>query len=554
MSMQKPWLKFWPSHVPQTINFPETPVGEMLRRTAKQFPNKTAIIYFGTRISFAELDTLSDQFASGLQSLGLNKGDRVGLLLPNIPQFVIAYYGSLKAGAIVIAISPLYKERELGFILSDSGAEILVCYDRLYPLVQKVKAQSKLRLVVSTSVRDFLPPILRILSPLKGVKSYPCPGATDFMDLMKKHQPNPRPVEISAKKDVALLQYTGGTTGVPKGAMITHHNLVVNCVQVASWLPIKPGVDVHLSVLPFFHIYGMTVTMNSPIYSGTTMVLLPDPRDAHAILKAIEKYKPTIFCGVPTMYVNLINRPDIKKYNLSSIKTCFSGAAPLPLEVQRKFEQLSGGRLVEGYGLTETSPVSHVNPLDDPAKNRPGSIGIPVSDTSAKIVDLETGEKDLPSGEVGELAIKGPQVTMGYWNRPEDTKRGLRDGWFFTGDIAKMDEDGYFYIVDRKKDMIDVSGLKVWPREVEEVLYEHPAIKEAAVVGIPDTKRGETVKAFVSLKDEYEGKVQQEDIIKFCKDKIASYKAPTVVEFRKDLPKTPIGKILRRELRETQAA
>jgi long-chain acyl-CoA synthetase len=293
----------------------------------------------------------------------------------------------------------------------------------------------------------------------------------------------------------------------------------------------------------------MTVAMNSPIYTKSTMILLPDPRDISGVIKAIEKYRPTIFCGVPTMYIALINQPDIQKHNMRSVRLCISGASALPVEVQRQFEALTGGRLVEGYGLTETSPVTHVNPLDDPSKNRPGSIGIPVSDTEAKIVDLETGEHDLPPNEPGELVIRGPQVMMGYWNKPEENRLALRGGWFYTGDIASMEPDGYFRIVDRKKDMIDVSGYKVWPREVEERLFEHPAVQEAAVVGIPDARSGEAVKAFVVLKKESEGKVTGEEISNFCKQKIASYKAPKIVEFRKELPKTPVGKVLRRELK-----
>jgi long-chain acyl-CoA synthetase len=411
-----------------------------------------------------------------------------------------------------------------------------------------VKNETKLSKVITTSVRDYLPPLLRLLSPLKGVKSYACPGAVDMRALLAKYRGQPKPVEVKAR-DIALLQYTGGTTGIPKGAMLTHYNMVANAVQIKEWARLQPGADIHLAVLPFFHIFGMTVALNSPIHLRSKMILLPDPRDITGVLKTIEKEKPTIFCAVPTLYIALITRPDIQKRNMHSVRLCISGGSALPLEVQRKFEALTGGRLVEGYGLTETSPVTHVNPLDDPQKNRPGSIGIPVSDTEAKIVDLETGERDLPSGEVGELVIRGPQVMLGYWEKPDENKIALRDGWFYTGDIASMDPDGYFRIVDRKKDMIDVSGFKVWPREVEERLFEHPAIQEAAVVGIPDARSGEAVKAFLVLKEGYEGKVTGEEISNFCKQKIASYKAPKVVEFRKGLPKTVVGKVLRRELK-----
>ena len=547
--MEKPWFRFYAKQVPRSIDYPNMALGEVLKQTAQKYSDHPAIIYFGKRITYRELDEMVDRFASALQDLGVKKGDRVGIQLPNLPQFVIAFYGALRAGAICVSCSPLYKARELEHQLNDAGAETLVVMDTLYPTVQEIRARTKLRNVITTSPRDYLPPLLRTLAPLKGVKSHKCPGAIDFLAAMSKYGPNPKPV-IVKPDDIALLQYTGGTTGVPKGAMLTHRNLIVNAAQCEVELPIRRGIDIHVAVLPMFHIFGITVAMNAPILTGTTMIVIPDPRDPKGILSAISKYKATVFCSVPTMYIALINRPDVKKYDLRSVRACISGAAPLPVEVQKKFEQLTGGRLVEGYGLTETSPVTHVNPLDDPKKNRPGSIGVPVPDTDAKIVDLETGTKDLKPNEVGELAVKGPQVMQGYWNNPEETKICLKNGWLHTGDIAKMDEDGYFYIVDRKKDMIDVSGLKVWPREVEEVLYEHPAVNEAAVVGVPDAYRGETVKAYVSLKPGYEGKVTEEDIIKFCKEKIATYKAPRLVEFRDSLPKTLVGKILRRTLRE----
>ena len=549
--LENPWLSSWPKDVPEHIEYPMISLGELLRNSAAASPNQVAINYFGTRITFKQLDGLVDKFGAALQNLGVEKGDRVAIYLPNIPQFVIAYYGALRIGAVIVACSPLYKEREVSHILKDSEAKVIVAWDRLYPFVKAVRSETKLTEVVTTSVRDYLPPALRLLSPLKGVKSYPCPGARDMKALLAETQGQPKPVPIEPRKDLALLQYTGGTTGIPKGAMLTHYNLIVNTEQVRWWGTLHPG-DVHLSVLPLFHIFGMTVAMNSPVYMKSTMVMLPDPRDIPGVLKAIEKYRPSIFCGVPTMYIALINTPGIEKHNLRSIKLCISGASALPLEVQRKFEALTGGRLVEGYGLTETSPVTHTNPLDDPQKNRPGSIGIPVSDTQAKVVDLETGEHDLPPGEPGELVIQGPQVMMGYWNKPDDTKVALRGGWFHTGDIATMDPDGYFRIVDRKKDMIDVSGFKVWPREVEETLFEHPAVQEAAVVGIPDERSGEAVKAFVVLKKGSEGQVTAEELTKFCKDRIASFKAPKFFEFKNELPKTAVGKVLRRELKKEQ--
>lgn len=497
-------------------------------------------MYYGDReIAYRELDGLADRFGAALQDLGIKKGDRVAIYLPNLPQFLFAYYGALRVGAIVVAASPLYKERELAHILMDSTATVLVCLDTLYPYVQSVREKTELNHVLTTSVSDYLSHPSESHVPL---------NAKDLRKLLADCDDRPKPVDIDAVRDLALLQYTGGTTGVPKGAMLTHHNLVVNAVQFSSWLGMTQGSEVHLCVLPFFHIYGMTVAMNVPVYTASAMVLIPDARDVDVMVRAIELNKPTIFCGVPAMYIALINRSDIRRHNLGSIRVCVSGASPLPVQVQRRFEELTGGRLVEGYGLTEASPVTHINPLDSPDKNRSGSIGIPISDTEAKIVDLETGERDLPPGTVGELIIRGPQVMIGYWKNAEETKLVLRGGWIHTGDVATMNSEGYFRIVDRKKDMINVSGLKVWPREVEEVLYEHPAIKEAAAVALPDPTSGETVKAFVVLKDEYKGKIRDVDVIQFCKAKIADYKAPKIVEFRDALPKTSIGKILRREL------
>ncbi|MGA8855621.1 MAG: long-chain fatty acid--CoA ligase [Candidatus Bathyarchaeia archaeon] len=535
-----PWLNSWPKYVPRSLDYPNLSLGELLRRTATKSAEKPAIYYSGNAITYRELDALADRFGAALQALGVKKEDRVALYLPNLPQFVFAYYGALRVGAIVVTASPLYKERELAHILTDSGAKVLVCLDKLYSYVQSVRERTPVNHIFTTSISDYVP---------SSPTSPALPNAMNLRKLLAEYANPPRPVEINPRSDLALLQYTGGTTGVPKGAMLTHYNLVVNAVQFSSWLGMRYGAEVHMSVLPFFHIYGMTVAMNVPVHTASPMVLIPDGRDIDGILQAIDRYKPTIFCGVPATYISLINQPETRQRDLHSIRVCVSGASPLPIRVQREFEKLTGGRLVEGYGLTETSPVTHVNPLDDPSKNRPGSIGIPISDTQAKIVDLDLGANDLAPGTVGELVVRGPQVMLGYWKNDAETRAVLKDGWFHTGDIAVMESDGYFRIVDRKKDMINVSGLKVWPREVEEVLYEYPAIKEVTAVAMPDPQSGEAVKAFVVLKEEFKGKVVASDIVTFCKDKIADYKAPRVVEFRDALPKSSVGKILRRELR-----
>jgi len=471
----------------------------------------------------------------------VNKGDRVSINLPNIPQFVIAFYGALRLGAIVVQTNPMYTERELKELMNDSGAETIVALDLLYPRVKAIRSETGLKRVILTSARDFLPPLLRALYPLKellehkrvnlkGEDFYSFPG------LLRRYRgQRPPQVELDPENDVALLQYTGGTTGLPKGAMLTHRNLVANAFQTRSWfLRAEEGHERVLAVLPFFHVYGMTVAMNLPVALASAMILLPRFQ-IDELLKIINKDQPTMFPGAPTIYVAFNNHPQIKKYKVGSINDCISGSAPLPVEVKRRFEELTGGRLVEGYGLSEASPVTHSNPLD--GRDIPGSIGLPFPDTEAKIV----------GPEVGELLIRGPQVMKGYWNRPEETAEALKGGWLHTGDIARMDEQGYFYIVDREKDMIIASGYNVYPREVEEVLYQHPQVAEAAVVGVPDPYRGETVKAFIVPHSGEE--LDEEEITSFCRKHLAAYKVPRLIEFRDSLPKTAVGKVLKRELR-----
>ena len=540
---ERPWMGSWPEHVPKSIDYPEISLGQMLHRSAGSFPESSALYYSKQKITFSELEMLAGRFGKALQERGVGKGERVALYLPNIPEFVVAYYGVLRIGAIGVAISPLYKERELLHILRDSEARIIVCWDRLLRFVEATRNKWKLDHVITATGLDVS---LRASTLTQGNSTL---ETEDMNTLIAKNDGIASLAQVLPRKDVALLQYTGGTTGVPKGAMLTHHNLVANATQFATWLRMKAG-EIHLAALPLFHIYGMTVAMNAPILTSGSIALIPDPRDTNAILQAIDDLKPTVFCGVPATYLAIINRSDVDRDRLSSIRVCVSGASPLPMQVQQKFEELTGGRLVEGYGLTEASPVTHVNPLDSPEKNRSGSIGIPISNTEAKIMDSETGEHVQAPGIAGELVIRGPQVMVGYWHNAQETKMALRNGWLYSGDIATMDSDGYFRIVDRKKDMINVSGMKVWPREVEEVLYEHPAIKEAAAVATPDPTSGECVKAFVVLRDEYKGKVQPSEIVEFCKQRIANYKAPKIVVFQDTLPKSSVGKILRRELRD----
>ncbi|UCH57026.1 MAG: long-chain fatty acid--CoA ligase [Candidatus Bathyarchaeota archaeon] len=543
--------KNWPEEVPYTMEYPKIPIFDMLDESARKHPDATAIIFQDKILTYRELREAAYRFAKALQDMGVEKGDRVALFLPNIPQFVISYYGALRAGAILTTISPLYKEREVEHQLNDSGSETLIVLDILYPEVEGIKDKTKLKHVIVASIKEYLPTVKRVLGSLLGkVPSHKVErgsGIYFFQELLQAHEPNPSEVEVDPKKDLALLQYTGGTTGLPKWAMLTHYNLVSNAYMCNAWLNAQEGEEVQVNVLPLFHIYGMTVTMNNAIATAGSMILIPrfDPLE---VLGSIQKYKATIFGGVPTLYAVLISHPKISEYDLSSMKFCISGASPLPPEVQKRFMEITGGVLVEGYGLTEASPVTHANPLDPTLDTvKIVSIGLTWPDTDAKIVHEATGV-ELPVGMVGELTIKGPQVMKGYWNMPEETANVLKNGWLYTGDYAKKDEDGYFYIVDRKKDLIKYKGYSVYPREVEDVLYEHPAVKIAAVVGKSDEISGEIPKAFVVLKDGAEA--SEEDLIQFVKDKVAPYKRIREVEFREELPMTLVGKVLKWELRE----
>ncbi len=550
--MNRPWLTFYEGEIPIHIDYPVIPLTRFYQDAVCDYPNNTSMIFYGRKITYREGWDYIRALATALHKMGIKKGDRVSIYLPNSPQFVISFYAILKLGGIVVQTNPMYVPRELEHILNDSGAETIITLDLLYDRVMAVKDKTSIKRIIVTSIRDFLPQHLKLLYPLKFIgKKKPQikygNGVYRFTDLLQT-KPEKIYVDIDPKEDVALFQYTGGTTGISKAAMLTHYNLVANTMQAVHWLTDRQeGGEVLLAVLPFFHVYGMTVGMNFAIYLASTLVLVPR-FDVKEIVKLIQKYKVTLFPGAPTIYIAVINFKDVKKYDLSSIKACISGSAPLPVKVKEDFEKLTGAKLVEGYGLSEASPVTHCNPIY--GLNKPGSIGIPFPDTDAKIVDIETGEKELAVGEAGELIVKGPQVMKGYWNMPEETARVLRNGWLYTGDIARMDKDGYFYIVDRKKEMIIASGYNIYPREIEEVLYRHPKIKEAAVVGIPSGYRGETVKAFVVLK---EGETATEEEIKeYCRENLARYKVPEFIEFRKELPKSAVGKVLKRVLLEEE--
>ena len=556
-SFERPWFASWPSGVPRSIAYPDLPVQGLLRDAAKAYGDRPAIRFYGKVLRYRDLDALADRLAAGLRRIGVRPGDRVSLLLPNTPHFVVAFFAILRAGGIVVQTNPIYTPRELEELWTDAGAETVIALDRFWPNVAKVRASGSVRRVVICDAAEFLKTPLRQLYPIKKKRELTKEGhwplvipqeswVHRFADLVET--PADGSEANVAPDDVAVLQYTGGTTGTPKGAMLTHRNLVANAMQTAAWFPGQvQGPERVLGAIPLFHVYGLTAVMLFSIVRGNEIILYPNPREIDAILKLIDRTKPALFPGVPTMYIAILRHPNLSKYDLRSIRACISGAAPLPNEVRKQFEAATGGHLVEGYGLTEASPVTHCNPIGGLVKE---CIGIPFPDTDAKLVDPEDPTRDVPPGSPGELAIRGPQVMKGYWNRPDETALVLRGGWLLTGDIAKMDEDGYFSIVDRKKDLILCSGYKVYPREVEEVLFMHPAVGEAAAIGVPDPYRGETVKAFVVLKDGMSA--TEPDIITFCKERLAAFKVPRAVEFTKDLPKSLVGKVLRRRLRERE--
>lgn len=551
----KPWLTSYPVEIPAELEFRKEPVQQYLVDAAKSFPEKTAIHFMGKEMNYKELYHEARSFASYLQQIGISKGDRVAIMLANTPQAVISYFGILIAGGIVVQTNPLYTERELEYQMKDSGAKAIITLDILYPRASKVMPQTNLQHIIVTAIKDYLPFPKNLVYPFIQKKQYGIvvtvkhEGNTHLFKEIIKIKPNKLvEYDFDFEEDVALLQYTGGTTGSPKGVMLTHKNLVANSSMCTAWLyKAKPGEESVLGIVPFFHVYGMTIVMILSVMQAYKMIILPK-FDALTTLKTIQKQRPTLFPGAPTIYIGLLNHPDLKKYDLSSIDSCLSGSAPLPVEVQEEFEAITGGKLVEGYGLTESSPVTHANFLWDRERIK-GSIGVPWPNTEVRIVSMDDGI-DMPVGEIGEIIIKGPQVMKGYWNRPEATEETIKDGWLYTGDLGYMDDKGYFYVVDRKKDMIIAGGYNIYPREIEEVLYEHPDVLEAVAVGIPDPYRGETVKAYVVLKEG--AHITSDDLNQYARKYLAAYKAPRLYEFREELPKTAVGKILRRTLVEEE--
>ncbi len=561
MPADKPWLKNYPKGVPTTFEPAVVPIHSLLEESAQKFPENKALVFRGSEMTYRELNAGADAIAAALAAHGFKKGDRAVIYMPNLPQFVITYYGILKAGGIVIATNPLYTERELNHQLHDCGAETVFVASLFYNKLKSVQAggETNVKRIIVTNIKEYLPPLLRLLFTLlkekkDGHRVTLHDGDIAFQDFLALGRRSPKPnVQVSGD-DIALMQYTGGTTGLSKGVVCLHRNMASNVRMMRHWMwDAQEGKEICLTAIPLFHSYGMVTAMNFTVSLGGKMVMIANPRDQKDVLSSIDKFKPTLFPGVPAMYVAINNNPDVRagKYDLSSIKYCLSGSAPLLLETKQTFEEITGGTLVEGYGMSETHVATHCNPLV--GENREGSIGFPLPGVECRIVDQETGQKDLGAGEIGELLIKGPTVMPGYWNMPEETKKSLVDGWLFTGDVVEMDEDGYFYIRDRKKDMIIAGGYNIYPREVEEVLANHPAVLEVVVAGISDPKRGETVKAWIVKRPGHE-RVSEQEIIDWSKDQLAKYKYPRLVEFLDELPKSAAMKVLKRELvkRETE--
>lgn len=546
MSLQTPWLNNYEDGVPPSLSYPRVSLVHFLREAAAAFPENTAMIFAGRKYSYRELDEQVHALAAALASLGVRKGDRVALLLPNSPPYVIAYYAILQLGALVVSLNPLAVERELLYPLQDAEPRVVLVAEPFFPRVAGIAPCTPLQKIVVACLREWgdgkLVPETRTV-PFRKKK-----GVYGLESLLKKHARKKGPAADVSPDDDALLQYTRAISGGIKGVLLTQGNLVANTLQITRWAPrARKGKEVFLSVLPFFHAYGMAVAMNTPVCLASAMVILPR-FEVKTALRAIRKYRPTFFPGVPPMFVALSQEKEAERYPISSLRVCYSGVSPLPLEVLEDFEKLTGARIAEGYGLAEASPATHCNPVY--GKRKLGSIGLPYPDTLARIVDLESGQEVLRPGEAGELCIQGPQVMKGYWKMPAETARSIRQGWLYTGDIARMDEEGYFFLLDVKKDMIIAGGFNIYPKDIDQVLAEHPKVAEAVAVGVPDRNRGGIVKAFVVLKAG--AAASEEEILDFCRRNLAKYKVPTCIEFRESLPKSASGKILCRLLREEE--
>jgi len=549
--LDKPWLKNYGEGVPASLSYEEVCITEFLERSAAKFPDTMGLLFMGYKLSFKEVKDMVDRLASALTSYGIKKGDSVAILLPNVIPCVVAYYAVLKIGGIVVMNNPLYTDPELEYQFNDSKSKVLITLDLLGNRMINLRPKTDIKQIIYTSIGDYLPFPKSVLFPLvgkkKGLKADVKEAADVFKwkDVIAANQPQTSFPKLDFK-DVAMYQYTGGTTGVSKGVMLTHANLSKQVQQCAAWFPgFEDGAETMLGALPFFHIFGISVSMNFGIYKAWGNILVPKPQP-DPLIETFQKFKPSFAPMVPTMYIGLIHHPKIEKTDLSCIKGCFSGSAPLPLEVIKDFEAKTGAVICEGFGMSESCPVTHINPFVA-GKTKAGSVGLPIPDTVCRIVDISDRKTDVPVGSEGELIMKGPQIMKGYWGKPEETAKTIMDGWLHTGDIAKMDEDGYFYIVDRLKDMIISGGYNVYPRDIDEVYFEHPKVEEASTIGLPHPTRGESIKVFIVLK---QGQTATEqEMIDYAATKLAKYKLPTEVEFCSELPKTTVGKVLRKELR-----
>ena len=549
----KTWHRFYDPGVPPVLEFEDITLPGFLERSAAEYPDATALIFLNRTMTYRELQADVDRFAAALARLGVGPGIRVAVQLPNLPQTVIAFYAALSLGATVVMTNPLYVEREIEHQWNDAGCTVAVVADFLFDRrVAHIREKLAVEHYVIASIPDFLRFPLNLLAPLRlrradppllaSVK--PGPGVHLMRSLMKQTAPD-RPRPAIAMDDTALLQYTGGTTGVAKGAMLTHRNLSCNVQQVTAWfVDVRRGGEVMMGVLPFFHVFGLTVAMAFPLSVAGAVVLMANPRDMPQLIASISKHRVTLFPAVPAMFNAIVNAQGVEKLDLTSVRSCFSGSAPLPPDILQRFEKMTGGKIVEGYGLTETSPVTHANPLD--GRRKIGSIGVPLPNTDMKVVSLDDGTTEVEVGKQGELLLKGPQVMRGYWNVPEQTAAAFTDGWFRTGDVAAVDADDYTFIVGRKKDMIIAGGYNIYPDEIDAVLVAHPAVLEAATVGIPDPKRGETVKSFVVLRPGQ--RATADELTEYCRRELAAYKVPRSFAFLDELPKSSALKILRREL------
>jgi acyl-CoA synthetase (AMP-forming)/AMP-acid ligase II len=548
--MQRPWTPHWPPGLADTaIQLPTEPLHVLLSRNARRLAAEPALIYYGRVVTFGELDEASDRYAGWLASRGVQPGDRVGILLQNCPQFAIAYYGGLKAGAINVCLNPMQKTAELAYELSDSGAVALVTSAHEYAAVAPIRNASGLKAVAFTTYRDFVPATPSLPVPpalLEG--GHPVPSDSDDFRVIVTSAPRLSAPHGPLLSDTALIQYTSGTTGVPKGAELTHGNLVANCELQVRYVGVRDD-DVILGVLPWFHITGMESQLNIMAYAGVPLVAL-GRFDLDTLLGAIQQYRVTLTTLIATLNIAIVNYPKTPQYDLKSLRACFSGGAPVPAEIARRWEAVTGYPLIEGYGLSETTAPTHVNP---PHRPKYGTVGVPLPMVDARIVSLEDGVTEMPAGHSGEIVVRGPMVMKGYWQKPDASAEVLRDGWFATGDIGRMDEDGYFTIEERKKDMLKVSGFSVFPAEVEALMYRHPAIAEVAVVGLPDAYRGDNPAAAVVLKPESRGKVTEQELIDWCRAEMSAYKAPRIVQFVNTLPRNPSGKVLKRVLRESMS-